>query len=46
MCNRLRGPRGALILYRVGVKSLDVKTGTNIMYDLKSKIDAAVFPGL
>ena len=40
----LRGTRGALIFYRVG--STKDKKGNEIKYDLKSKIDAAVFPGL
>uniref|UniRef100_A0A915EB70 Serine hydroxymethyltransferase n=1 Tax=Ditylenchus dipsaci TaxID=166011 RepID=A0A915EB70_9BILA len=41
----LRGPRGALIFYRKGVRSVNTK-GESIMYDLGSKIDSAVFPGL
>lgn len=41
----LRGPRGALIFYRKGVRSIN-KKGESIMYDLASKIDTAVFPGL
>lgn len=41
----LRGPRGGLIFYRTGVRSQD-KKGNNIMYDLKDKIDFAVFPSL
>ena len=40
----LRGPRGALIYYRNG--SFTDKKGTEIKYDYKQKIDAAVFPGL
>lgn len=40
----LRGPRGALIFYRVG--SIKDKKGNEIKLDYKSKIDAAVFPGL
>ena len=40
----LRGPRGSLIFYRVGSKK--DKKGNEIKYDYKSKIDAAVFPGL
>ena len=43
---RLRGPRGALIFYRVGLNKQDAKTGKDIHYDLKTKIDQAVFPGL
>ena len=39
----LRGPRGALIFYRKGVKKLG-KDGKPIMYDLESKINHAVFP--
>lgn len=41
----LRGPRGAMIFYRKGVKSVD-KKGVEIKYDLQQKIDFAVFPGL
>jgi len=41
----LRGPRGALIFYRKGVRSVDAK-GNEILYDLGPKIDSAVFPGL
>ncbi|CAK61092.1 unnamed protein product (macronuclear) [Paramecium tetraurelia] len=41
----MRGPRGSLIFYRVGQKEID-KTGKPINYDLKTKIDQAVFPGL
>lgn len=41
----MRGPRGALIFYRIGVKSKD-KKGANIEYDLQRHIDAAVFPAL
>lgn len=41
----LRGPRGALIFYRKGVRSVD-NNGANVLYDLESKINAAVFPGL
>jgi len=40
----LRGPRGAMIFYRVGQKGTD-KKGNAINYDLKSKIDFSVFPG-
>jgi len=40
----LRGPRGAMIFYRVGQKGVD-KKGKEIMWDLKSKIDFSVFPG-
>ncbi|MFH4981350.1 hypothetical protein AB6A40_008059 [Gnathostoma spinigerum] len=41
----LRGPRGALIFFRKGVRSVK-KNGEKVMYDLGPKIDAAVFPGL
>lgn len=40
----LRGPRGALIFYRKGVKGTDTK-GKEILYDLAGRIDASVFPG-
>jgi glycine hydroxymethyltransferase len=41
----LRGPRGAMIFYRKGLKGND-KKGNPIMYDLEEKINFAVFPGL
>ncbi|DAZ99881.1 TPA: hypothetical protein N0F65_008624 [Lagenidium giganteum] len=41
----LRGPRGAMIFYRKGLKSVD-KKGVETHYDLQQKIDFAVFPGL
>lgn len=41
----LRGPRGAMIFYRKGQRSVD-KKGNPIMYDIEEKINAAVFPGL
>ncbi|KHJ80046.1 glycine hydroxymethyltransferase [Oesophagostomum dentatum] len=41
----LRGPRGALIFYRKGVRSTNAK-GEKIMYDIGDKINGAVFPGL
>lgn len=40
----LRGPRGAMIFYRKGVRSVN-KKGENLMYDLESKINFSVFPG-
>ncbi|KAF9437721.1 glycine hydroxymethyltransferase shm1 [Entomortierella beljakovae] len=40
----LRGPRGALIFYRKGVRGTD-KKGGKIMYDLEDPINASVFPG-
>jgi len=42
----LRGPRSAMIFYRKGVRSVDPKTGANIMYNLERPINEAVFPGL
>lgn len=42
----LRGPRGAMIFYRKGVRGVDKKSGKEILYDLQDKIDFAVFPGL
>jgi len=41
----LRGPRGAMIFFRKGVRSQD-KKGNDIMYDLEGPINQAVFPGL
>eukprot|EP00948_MAST-09A_sp_MAST-9A-sp1_P001411 g1411.t1 len=41
----LRGPRGAMIFYRKGVRSENKKTGKKVMYDLESKVDFSVFPG-
>ena len=40
----LRGPRGAMIFFRKGVRS-ETKTGEKVMYDLEEKINASVFPG-
>jgi glycine hydroxymethyltransferase len=42
----LRGPRGAMIFYRKGVRRVDKKTGAEVMYDLEDKINFSVFPGL
>nr|KJB29375.1 hypothetical protein B456_005G097200 [Gossypium raimondii] len=41
----LRGPRGAMIFFRKGVKEIN-KRGKEVMYDLEDKINQAVFPGL
>jgi len=41
----LRGPRAGIIFYRKGVRSVDNK-GNKVMYDIESKINLAVFPGL
>jgi len=40
----LRGPRGAMIFSRTGVRKQD-KQGKDILYDLKTRIDNSVFPG-
>jgi glycine hydroxymethyltransferase len=40
----LRGPRGAMIFFRRGVRSID-KRGTSINYDLEERINFSVFPG-
>ena len=40
----LRGPRGAMIFFRKGVRSIN-KNGVEIMYDLEGPINASVFPG-
>ncbi|ORZ40735.1 SHMT-domain-containing protein [Catenaria anguillulae PL171] len=41
----LRGPRGAIIFFRKGVRATDKKTGAPIMYNLEQPINASVFPG-
>lgn len=41
----LRGPRGAMIFFRKGVRSVNEKTGEKVMYDLEERINATVFPG-
>lgn len=40
----LRGPRGAMIFYRKGVRKVD-KKGNEELYDLENPINASVFPG-
>jgi len=40
----LRGPRGAMIFYRKGVRRT-TKSGTQELYDLEGPINASVFPG-
>ncbi|KAH6652512.1 serine hydroxymethyltransferase-domain-containing protein [Truncatella angustata] len=40
----LRGPRGAMIFYRKGVRSVNKKK-EEVMYDLEGPINASVFPG-
>ncbi|KAG7811813.1 hypothetical protein KL921_002079 [Ogataea angusta] len=41
----LRGPRGAMIFFRKGVRSVNPKTGKEIYYDLENPINFSVFPG-
>lgn len=41
----LRGPRGAMIFYRKGVRKSDPKTGKELLYDLEGPINFSVFPG-
>lgn len=41
----LRGPRGAMIFFRKGVRSVDPKSGKETMYDLEGPINFSVFPG-
>ncbi|ORX49147.1 glycine hydroxymethyltransferase [Hesseltinella vesiculosa] len=40
----LRGPRGAMIFYRKGLRSVD-KKGRETHYDLENPINQSVFPG-
>ncbi|KAI5850608.1 serine hydroxymethyltransferase [Tricharina praecox] len=40
----LRGPRGAMIFFRKGVRSVK-KNGEEVPYDLEGPINASVFPG-
>ena len=42
----LRGPRGAMIFFRKGVRKEDPKTKVPIKYDIEDKINFSVFPGL
>ena len=41
----LRGPRGAMIFFRKGVRSSDAKTGKQGLFDLEGPINFSVFPG-
>lgn len=41
----LRGPRGAMIFFRRGVRSTDQKSGKQTLYDLEGPINFSVFPG-
>ncbi|KTW30059.1 uncharacterized protein T551_02003 [Pneumocystis jirovecii RU7] len=40
----LRGPRGAMIFFRKGLKSID-KNGKKTFYDIEERINFSVFPG-
>jgi glycine hydroxymethyltransferase len=41
----LRGPRGAMIFYRKGVRRINPKTKEEEIYHLEEPINASVFPG-
>lgn len=41
----LRGPRGAMIFFRKGVRRQNLKTKEDEMYNLEGPINASVFPG-
>jgi glycine hydroxymethyltransferase len=41
----LRGPRGAMIFYRKGVRRQNPKTKEDEMFNLENPINASVFPG-
>ncbi|OAA66636.1 serine hydroxymethyltransferase [Niveomyces insectorum RCEF 264] len=41
----LRGPRGALIFFRRGVRRVNPKTQAEELYNLEQPINASVFPG-
>jgi glycine hydroxymethyltransferase len=41
----LRGPRGAMIFFRRGVRRTNPKTKEDVMYNLETPINASVFPG-
>ncbi|UZP35683.1 hypothetical protein NXS19_003499 [Fusarium pseudograminearum] len=41
----LRGPRGAMIFYRKGIRRQHPKTKEDILYDLEGPINNSVFPG-
>ena len=41
----LRGPRGAMIFFRKGIRRVDPKTSKAITYDLEGPINFSVFPG-
>ncbi|XP_078273942.1 serine hydroxymethyltransferase, cytosolic isoform X2 [Rhinoraja longicauda] len=42
----LRGCRSGMIFYRKGIRSVDPRTGKEVMYNLEGPINQAVFPGL
>ncbi|XP_059835752.1 serine hydroxymethyltransferase, cytosolic isoform X1 [Hypanus sabinus] len=42
----LRGCRSGMIFYRKGIRSVDPKTGKEMMYNLEGPLNQAVFPGL
>ncbi|KAK3375583.1 serine hydroxymethyltransferase-domain-containing protein [Lasiosphaeria ovina] len=41
----LRGPRGALIFFRRGVRRTHPRTGVEELYNLENPINASIFPG-
>ncbi|KAI5921020.1 serine hydroxymethyltransferase [Camillea tinctor] len=41
----LRGPRGAMIFFRKGVRRVNPKTKAETLYDLENPINNSVFPG-
>ncbi len=41
----LRGPRGAMIFFRKGVRRTHPKTGAEELYNLENPINSSVFPG-
>jgi glycine hydroxymethyltransferase len=41
----LRGPRGAMIFYRKGVRKVNARTKEEEMWNLEDPINASVFPG-
>jgi len=41
----LRGPRGAMIFFRKGVRRINPKTKKEVLYDLEGPINSSVFPG-
>jgi len=41
----LRGPRGAMIFFRKGIRSVDSKSKKEVLYDLEGPINFSVFPG-